>query len=353
MSLQLKLKSTLKDHSDHVNCLTRYNDLLVSGSHDKTIKLWNGKGECVSTIKANYSVYSLTVLKDMIISGGDGDIIQYWNASTGNCIKSIKAHRRNLYSLITINNLLYSDDDDTIMVWNEDGECIGIIGEAHSNYVYCFIEYKGMLISGSYDRTIKYWSLSSYDCIMTLKGHSDAVRCLAVYADNYLLSGSWDGTMKMWDVYDGVDSCIQTFKHEGSVRSILVVDMFIISSDYHGKIYIWSIEGNLLESVQAHSDSNNSLIIHQNYIYSASYDYTIKKWSFPYLKMKRQALLAFYAMLALKDVDEDMESCLFLTFSLNTKNVLSVSQLNAILDHAYSDTPTPDFVLTLLRSQKF
>jgi len=62
----------------------------------------------------------------------------------------------------------------------------------------------------------------------------------------------------------------------------------------------------------------------------------------------------FYAMQALKDVDEDMKLCLFLTFFLNTKNILSNSQLNAILDHACSDTPTPDFVLTLLlRSQNF
>jgi len=341
MSIQLKLKSTLKDHSNYVCCLTRYNDLLVSGSHDRTIKLWNGEGKCISTFNANNYVSCLTVFKDVIISGEFEGIIKYWNSSTGKCIKSIKGHGLYICSLIVVNNLLYSGGDDgTIMVWTEDGECIHTIIRAHSNYVSCLIGYKDMLISGSYDKTIKCWSLSSYDCIVTLEGHSNNVVCLAVY-DNYLLSGSLDKTMKLWKGSSS-SCCIRTFQHEGYVMSILVVGVFIITGDSGGKMYIWSLEGNLLESVQVHSDWIRSLVIHQNHIYSGSFDNTIKKWSFSYLKMKKQALLAFNVMKTLKDVDEDMKLCLFLIFFLNSKNILSVSQLNAILDHACSATPVPD-----------
>jgi len=351
--MSIQLKSTLKGHSGNVSCLTRYNVLLVSGSSDKTIKLWDEKGECISTFNANDYIICFTVFKDMIISGDYKGMIQYWNTSSGRCIKSIQAYNdSHINSLTVINNLLYScgDDDGNIMVWSEDGECIYTI-KAHSNYVYCLIEYKGMLISGSWDSTIKCWSLSSsYDCINTLEGHSSGIRYLAVY-DNYLLSGSLDRTMKLW----GIDGrCIQTFEHEGYVISILVVDMFIIiSGDSGGKMYIWSIEGNLLESVEAHSSYIMSLVIHQNHIYSCSDDYTIKKWSFSYLKMKRQALLALNVMRILKDVDDDMKLCLLLTFFLKRNNILSYSQLKKISDYTYSSDITPDFILTILRTHFF
>jgi len=279
MSLQMKLKSTLKDHWMSVFCLTRYNDLLVSGSTDETIKFWNGEGKCMSTFNANYSVWCLTVFKDMIISGESNGTIQYWNSSTGKCIKSIKGHNKFfVYSLVVINNLLYSGGGDrNIMVWTEDGKRIHTI-KGHGDLVNCLIEYQGMLISGSDDKTIKCWSLSSYDCITTLEGHSNYVECLAV-CDNYLLSGSRDKTIKLWDING---CCIRTFEHEDWVTSILVVDRFIISGDNGGKIDIWSIEGNLLESVQAHSNCTRSLVKYQNHIYSGSYDNTIKKWSFSY-----------------------------------------------------------------------
>jgi len=287
MSLQFNLKSTLSSHSGDIFCLTRYNNLLVSGSDDETIKLWNEKDKCISTFNANRSVSCLTIFNDMIISGESGGVIEYWNSSTGKCIKSIKGHNNNglyIFSLIVINNLLYSGSDGSIMVWTEDGECIHTI-KAHSMFVSCLIEYEGMLISGGWDSTIRCWSLSSYDCIKTLEGHYNSIRCFAVY-DKYLLSGSFNTTMKLWDVTE--ESCIRTFEHEGAVMSILVVDRFIINSDNNGKIYIWSIEGNLLESVQAHSYSINSLVIHQNYIYSSSCggfkeEKTIKKWSFSHL----------------------------------------------------------------------
>jgi len=354
MFVQFKLKSTLTNHSDDVNCFTRYNNLLVSASDDKTIKIWNDRDECITTFNADHWISCLTVFKDMIISGGYKGMIQYWNSSTGKCIKSIKGHYPfYTWALIVINNLLYSGGGDgNIMVWTEDGERIRTI-KAHSNYDSCLIEFKGMLISGSYDNTIKCWSLSSYNCIMTLEGHSNGIRCLAVYDDKYLLSGSWDGTMKLWDVTEGSSSsCIRTFEHEDLVTSILVVDLFIISGDNRGNIYIWSFEGNLLEIIDALSDCVNSLIVHQNYIYSGSEDKTIRKWSFRYLKMKRQALLAFHVMKTLKDADDDMKLCLLLTFFYKKNNILSYSQLKNISDHACSSMATVDFLPLLLQGER-
>jgi len=190
----------------------------------------------------------------MIVSGGYG-LIEYWNSS-GEELESIGMHHNDLHvqSLIAIRDLLYSGGrDGNIMAWNENGKHIHTIMKAHSGWISCLLEHKGMLISGSSDNIIKCWSLLSYECIMTLRGHSNDVECLAVYG-NYMLSGSRDRTMKLWDLNGSIGCCLQTFKHKDSVRSILnIMDEYIVSGDGGGRMYVWSIKGELIQTFDAHS----------------------------------------------------------------------------------------------------
>ena len=58
------------------------------------------------------------------------------------------------------------------------------------------------IVSGSYDDTIKVWSLELGTCLNTLVGHADAVTCLQF---NYhrIISGSLDCTLRFWDMNEG------------------------------------------------------------------------------------------------------------------------------------------------------
>lgn len=53
--------------------------------------------------------------------------------------------------------------------------------------------------TGSYDCTIRAWSLATFARVAVLEGHSDAVRALTV-AGGRLFSGSYDNTVRVWDV---------------------------------------------------------------------------------------------------------------------------------------------------------
>jgi len=55
-----------------------------------------------------------------------------------------------------------------------------------------------MVVSGSFDKTIKIWSIQNGSCLQTLSGHNASVSTLAVLADGTLLSGSFDNTIKVW-----------------------------------------------------------------------------------------------------------------------------------------------------------
>jgi WD40 repeat protein len=68
--------------------------------------------------------------------------------------------------------------------------------EDHTRPVLSLAVAGDKLFSGSYDYTIRVWSLDSLQRVKTLTGHTDAVRTLAV-AGSKLFSGSYDGTVKV------------------------------------------------------------------------------------------------------------------------------------------------------------
>ena len=60
------------------------------------------------------------------------------------------------------------------------------------------------LVSGSRDKTIKLWELSSGRELRTFTGHTYVVSSVALSPDGrYLVSGSYDGTVRLWDVSTG------------------------------------------------------------------------------------------------------------------------------------------------------
>jgi WD40 repeat protein len=57
------------------------------------------------------------------------------------------------------------------------------------------------LASGSWDNTVKLWSVESQKEVTTLQGHSESVLSIAFSpVGNYLASGSSDNTAKLWNM---------------------------------------------------------------------------------------------------------------------------------------------------------
>ena len=57
-----------------------------------------------------------------------------------------------------------------------------------------------IVVSSSYDKTIKTWDITSGSCLSTLRGHSAVVRSVCFSSDGKkLTSGSEDSTVRNWD----------------------------------------------------------------------------------------------------------------------------------------------------------
>jgi WD40 repeat protein len=130
-------KIRLKGHSDtvHAVCYMKNSNRIITGSRDKTIKIWNiENGDCLTTLMGHSNmISSLILISDTkLASAGWDNLIKIWDLNTNKCIRTYKGHDK---------------------------------------WVECLCLFKNLqLISGSFDNTIKIWDLNSTSCIKTLKG---------------------------------------------------------------------------------------------------------------------------------------------------------------------------------------
>ena len=225
---------TLKGHSSDVNSVTFTPDgqMLVTGSDDLTIKLWNltTKQE-IRTFKGHSSyIYAIAISPDgqTIASGSADKTIKLWNLNTGKEIRTLIGHSNSVASVAFSPDgklLASSSLDKTIKVWNLQtnkeirtftGHSVGVASIAFSP--------DGLtLASGSYDKTIKLWNLNTGKEIRTLTGHLDLVSSIAFSPDGQqLASGSKDKTIKLWNLSTGKQ--IRTLTgHDDKVTSVAYI----------------------------------------------------------------------------------------------------------------------------------
>ncbi|KAI6102751.1 WD40 repeat-like protein [Pisolithus croceorrhizus] len=92
--------------------------------------------------------------------------------------------------------------DRTVRIWNlETGAEIRCL-RGHTRAVRCLQFDEAKLITGSMDHTIRVWNWRKGECIRTLRGHTDGVICID-FDTNVLASGSVDSTIRVWNFCTG------------------------------------------------------------------------------------------------------------------------------------------------------
>ena len=156
--------------------------------------------------------------------------------------------------------------------------------------------------------------IPNWQYLNTLNAHSESVTALAISADSkFLTSGSWDRSLKLWSLATGdlLDSAIE---HS---QGLLVVtftgfhggNYFLATGSFDHSIKLWSIElqegaGARLfcdRTLTAHTGSVQTLAtsLDSQILFSGSYDQTIKQWSIEegeMLKSSYDELGAIYAI---------------------------------------------------------
>lgn len=226
----IQLNDTLAEHTQWVNSLMvdTSGNLLISGSSDKSIGIWSLKErKLVNLLKGLESVISLVLTPDntKLISGNSDSSIRVWDLKLKKQIAKIEGHRGLISSLkVTPDGyrLISASEDRSIFVWSlKDKRPLAIL-RAHTNAVNVLeLSSDGkILVSGGADNLIILWNLISSEKIEILEGHTEGVLALAIDKER-IISGSLDKTIRIWSLNDFKQTSILEGFSTG-IRALLI-----------------------------------------------------------------------------------------------------------------------------------
>lgn len=147
----------------------------------------------------------------------------------------------------------------------------------HTDSIYCVQFDTEKIITGSRDRSIKFWDMKTRQCIRTLTGHDQSVLCLE-YDNDTMISGSSDCTIIVWSMTD-FQRRNRLRGHSAGVLDVCFDEKYIISCSKDTSIRIWDkLTGNWLRTLQGHRGPVNAVQLHDNRLVSGSGDALIKMW---------------------------------------------------------------------------
>lgn len=158
------------------------------------------------------------------------------------------------------------------------GRCTTSVLKGHTGEVTCLQFDDQIIATGSYDSTIKLWSVESGQELRTLRGHTMGVKCLQ-FDKSKLVSGSLDGTLKMWDIKNG--KVIRTFPgHSGAVVSVHFDGSILASGSQDRTIRVRDFANCSRVSLKGHTDYVNAVRVDatSQTLFSASDDCTVRIW---------------------------------------------------------------------------
>lgn len=197
-------KQVLAGHTSDVNCLDfSHADVLVSGSNDKTLRVWvksedgtyaeSTQSEPVSPFLGHrYGVNCVRFSPfDTIIASGstDGNVIM-WNAKVGPALTVACSN----------SSLCPKTGQQVVKLQHPSGGVIRCC---------CFSPSSAVLATGGDDETVCLWDISTRTLIRSLLGHEAMITACAFTPDSsFLVSGATGGDLRLWDACLGHGKCL-------------------------------------------------------------------------------------------------------------------------------------------------
>jgi len=287
--------AVLSGHTGWVRSLTFSSDgaSLVSGSYDKTIKLWDVQtGGVIKTFHGHTNtVYSVSISVDcnMIASGSGDGTIRLWNIQTKecHCIMEQQEEVRCVSFSPTNTQHLISTFGNKVQQWNINGQkinpthdgfhvefsldgvqyvsCQGAAVVVRSSdsgvavtkfYVasnetkHCCFSPDGRLVAVSAGSTLYIWDITSSDphLVQTFIGHTNEITSLQFSSPSFIVSSSYDQSVKSWQIVTTSTDPVVTGQNSIPLTSapikstsLQVKDEISISSDSDGVVRTWDL----------------------------------------------------------------------------------------------------------------
>lgn len=280
------LIAQLHGHEGGVWALQYVGDMLVSGSTDRTVRVWNLRtNRCthiflghVSTVRCLQIMEPQNVNPDptgppvweppypLIVTGSRDCTLRVWklpmpdvdpdflpnvpNSPDGAHQDALEnpfhlhlmtGHKQAVRALSGSGRICVSGSyDGTVRVWDLlAAECKHVL-RGHQEKVYSVVydARRHQCASGSMDGTVRLWSTRTGECIKQLDGHASLVGLLGL-STHALVSAAADSSLRVWDPSSG--RCKHTLlAHSGAITCFQQDDYKIVSGS-DGNLKMWDI----------------------------------------------------------------------------------------------------------------
>jgi WD40 repeat protein len=204
-----------------------------------------------------------------VVSGSYDGAVRLWDIDTCKVVKKWTGHTRGVYSVCWSRDgrrVLSGSDDGTARQWEvESGETMPEPIETGHNYVYAVVYSPdtNLIATGGSDgwdvdeHPIKIWDAKTSKLVVTLKGHTNTVLCLAWTKDGKtLISGSNDSSIRTWNTTTWKQTAV-LLEHTRGVRRIAISPngRILASASYDRTARLWNLDnGQLISLPIQHAD---------------------------------------------------------------------------------------------------
>lgn len=247
-------------HTDSVYALQISGDYLVSGSLDRTVRIWDLRscrllGHALEGHLSGVLCLHVDRNQDIILSGGEGGDLISWRLSSQSIIRLTSCAGGSLLSVkLNSRHAVTSSADDLLRVWD-----VSTFRESSH----------GANASLNRPRRI-------------LDGHSGRVNAIDLSGD-ILASVSGDHTVKLWDLLDG--SCLKSVREPRSLACVSLDSDTLVCGGTHRSLAVYNRRLHTLEArLHGHRDVVRAVKARigtgfVDRVVSGSYDGAVRLWT--------------------------------------------------------------------------
>ncbi|XP_068576192.1 kinesin-like protein KIF21B isoform X6 [Cebidichthys violaceus] len=316
----LQCVSVAEGHSKPVLCVDATDELLFTGSKDRTCKMWNlVTGQEIVTLKGHpNNVVSVKYSpSSCLVFSVSTSYIKVWDIrDSAKCVRTLTSSGQvisgdvcagtttrtitfaqgecqiNQIALNPSGSVLYAAAGNTVRMWDLNrmqgmGKLTGHIGSVMCLTVGQSLLGKDQVITGSKDHYIKVFDVA--EGMLGNIGpahnfeppHYDGIECLAVQGD-VLFSGSRDNGIKKWDLEPQELTQQIPNAHKDWVCALAYVPgrPMLLSACRGGMLKVWNVDNfTPIGEVRGHESPINAICTNSRQIFTASSDKTVKIWS--------------------------------------------------------------------------
>uniref|UniRef100_A0A3Q2ZUY0 Kinesin family member 21B n=1 Tax=Kryptolebias marmoratus TaxID=37003 RepID=A0A3Q2ZUY0_KRYMA len=311
----LQCASVAEGHSKPVLCVDATDELLFTGSKDRTCKMWNlVTGQEIATLKGHpNNVVSVKYCPSSgLVFSVSTSYIKVWDIrDSAKCIRTLTSSGQvisgdacagtttrtitfsqgecqiNQIALNPSGSVLYAAAGNIVRMFDLNrmqatGKLTGHIGSVMCLTVGQSLLGKDQVITGSKDHYVK-GTLGNVGPAHNFEPpHYDGIECLAVQGD-VLFSGSRDNGIKKWELEQQELTQQIPNAHKDWVCALAYVPgrPMLLSACRGGMLKVWNVDNfTPIGEVRGHDSPINAICTNSRQIFTASSDCRVKLWNY-------------------------------------------------------------------------